>query len=123
MKFFLGDQETSFFSLISTERAEMAIISESCGRLCDVPSKVYSPESDSDDESSRFTSFEMTYFERGSLQYNTFSGHWTTNDFHTSKNQDEFEVPYIAIEDAIVSYKSPFSGYIGLAPPYSLKAQ
>ena len=75
-----------------------------------------------ENDNDHFTSFEMTYFERGSLQYNTLSGHWVNDDFRVSERQEEFEVPLIAIEDAIVSYKSPFSGWIGLAPPYSIEA-
>ena len=124
MNFVMGMDETELTALMSTEKLEIALISDKCQRLCDVPEKLGILDEFTGENDDHFTSFEMTYFERGSLQYNTLSGHWLADDFRASEQQSsEFEVPLIAIENALITYKSPFSGYVGLAPPYSLEAQ
>ena len=66
----------------------------------------------------------MTYFDHGTIEHNTLFGRKVTQDFQVSGADEgvDFDLPILAIENALISFDLPYSGSIGLAPPYSQEA-
>ena len=59
-------------------------------------------------------------FEHGVLDKSAFSGRWVADDVdidHSAYNTT-FTLPFLTIDAPLVSFQSPYSGQIGLAPPY-----
>ena len=129
MSFQMGDQAQNFQGLISTSTALTTMVSSKCSSLCQVPQKLElisnGLEDDVDSAESQLQSYEMTYFNHGTIEHNTLFGRRVTEEFQVAAAEDgaDFDLPVLAIENALISFNLPYSGSVGLAPPYSMQAQ
>lgn len=103
----------------------MTVVSSECSRQCQVPSKYHAVHSTAPEEQQRLASDTLILPEHGVIRQHTFSGHWIRDDVDLDHSSFEtnFSLPLLAIESPLLSFSSPFSGHIGLAPPYHLEDQ
>lgn len=75
------------------------------------------------------TSDTIVFSQHGVIHPHVFTGHWVKDNINliqsqqSSSSSSSFSLPLLTIDSPLLSFTSPFTGHLGLAPPYRLQDQ